>query len=214
MLILVFTFDVGKYCNKKKGFSICWLLRKEWVLLVSNYSDLLVAKKIMDFLEASFSPPVWLLRKSISGKHFFLLGHKMGPEVPQPNETRGARGARWGQVQAPEKNPFSKQTQSEPRVLAHGLGLGMEKPDPLPFLLMTGSRWWLAACKPPEVAHVPSMPEIEASCQLEHYRTKSTNWPFSYLVARTCDSVKPRVQATNQLYFEKPDSSHSILILV
>ena len=35
----------------------------------------------------------------------------------------------------------------------------------------------------PEVAHVPSMPKVEASCQLEHYRTKSIDWPFSYLAA-------------------------------
>ena len=77
---------------KKKGFLIYWLLRKEWVLLVSNYSDLLVAKKIMGFLESSFSPLVWLMRKSILGKHFFLLGHKMGPEVPWPNRARGAHG--------------------------------------------------------------------------------------------------------------------------
>ena len=41
--------------------------------------------------------------------------------------------------------------------------------------LATGSRRWLAACQPPEVAHVPSMPKVEASCQLEHYMTKSTD---------------------------------------
>ena len=56
MLILVFAFDVGKYCNEKK----------------KRVSDLLVAEKIMGFLEYSFSPPVWLLRKSILGKHFFF----------------------------------------------------------------------------------------------------------------------------------------------
>ena len=39
------------------------------------------------------------------------------------------------------------------------------------------------------VEHVPSMPEVEASCQLEHYRTKSADWPFSYLVVGTHDSV-------------------------
>ena len=112
---------------KKKGFLICWLMRKEWVLLVSNYSDLLVAKKIMDFLEASFSPLVWLLRKSISGKHFFLLGHKMGPEVLRPNGACGARGARRGRVQAPEKNPFSKRAES-------GYGKTQPEPNLLPFL--------------------------------------------------------------------------------
>ena len=55
MLILVFSFDVGKYCNEKK-----------------RVSNLLVIEKIMGFLEYSFSPPVWLLRKSILGKHFFF----------------------------------------------------------------------------------------------------------------------------------------------
>ena len=71
--------------------------------------------------------------------------------------------------------------------------------------LATGSRGWLVAYKLLEVAHMLSMPKVEASCQLKHYRTKSTNWPFSYL------AVKLRVQIANQLYFEKPDSSHSIL---
>ena len=40
----------------------------------------------------------------------------------------------------------------------------------------TGTRDWIwrvtRGCKPPEVAHVPDMPEVEASRQLEHYRTK------------------------------------------
>ena len=61
----------------------------------------------------------------------------------------------------------------------------------------------LAACNPPEVAHMPSMPKVEASCQLEYYRTKSKDWPFSYLVARTRGSIKSRGQAASQLYFEK-----------
>ena len=77
---------------KKKGFPIYWLLRTR-VLLVSDCSDLLVAEKIMGFLECSFSHPVWLLRKSILCKHFFLLGHIMGPKVPRPNGARVARGA-------------------------------------------------------------------------------------------------------------------------
>ena len=38
------------------------------------------------------------------------------------------------------------------------------------------------------VAHVPSMPEVEVSCQLEHYMTKSTDWSFSYLAVGTHDS--------------------------
>ena len=79
----------------------------------------------------------------------------------------------------------------------------------------TGTRDWISlvarSCKPLDVEHVPSMPEVEASCQLEHYRTKNTDWPFSYLVTGTRDLVKPRVQAASQLYFEKPDSLHSIL---
>ena len=52
-------------------------------------------------------------------------------------------------------------------------------------------------CKPPNVAHVPSMPEVEASCQLEHYRTKSIDWPFNYLAAGTRDLIKPRVEAAS-----------------
>ena len=43
----------------------------------------------------------------------------------------------------------------------------------------------------PEVAHVSSMPEVEVSYQLEHYRTKSKDWSFNYLMAGTRDSVKP-----------------------
>ena len=72
----------------------------------------------------------------------------------------------------------------------------------------------LTACKPPEVAHVPSMLEVEVSCQLEHYKTKSTDWPFSYLTAGTRGSVKLQGQAASQLCFKKPDSSHSFLTLV
>ena len=54
----------------------------------------------------------------------------------------------------------------------------------------------------------------EASCQLEHYKTKSTDWSFSYLAAGTRNSIKLRVQAASQLCFDKLDSSHSILTLV
>ena len=35
--------------------------------------------------------------------------------------------------------------------------------------------------------------EAEASCQLEHYRAKSPDWPFSYLTVGTRDLVKPPV---------------------
>ena len=41
--------------------------------------------------------------------------------------------------------------------------------------LATGSHGCLVACKPLEVAHVPSMPKVEASCQLKYYKTKSTD---------------------------------------
>ena len=60
----------------------------------------------------------------------------------------------------------------------------------------TGTRDWISRVthgyKPLEAAHVPGMPEVEAWCQLEHYKTKKDNRPFSYLAAGTCDSVKPR----------------------
>ena len=40
----------------------------------------------------------------------------------------------------------------------------------------TGTRDWISrvtrGCNPPKGAHVLSMPEVEASCQLKHYRTK------------------------------------------
>ena len=40
----------------------------------------------------------------------------------------------------------------------------------------TGTYDWISrvtrGCKLPEVAHMLGMPEVEASCQLEHYRTK------------------------------------------
>ena len=66
---------------------------------------------------------------------FFLLGHRMGPKVPQPNEACGARRAQLGQVRAPEKkNSSSKRAGSGPRVFARRSGPDMEKPDPLPFL--------------------------------------------------------------------------------
>ena len=48
-----------------------------------------------------------------------------------------------------------------------------------------------------DVEHVPSMPKVEALCQLEHYRKKSIDWSFSYLAAGTCDSVEPKVQAAS-----------------
>ena len=51
--------------------------------------------------------------------------------------------------------------------------------------------WVARGCKPPNVEHVPSIPEFEASCQLEHYKTESTDWPFSYLAIGTRNSVKP-----------------------
>ena len=53
--------------------------------------------------------------------------------------------------------------------------------------LATGSHSY----KSPNDEHVPSMLEVEVSCQLEHYRTKNTDWPFSYLTAGTRNSVKP-----------------------
>ena len=59
----------------------------------------------------------------------------------------------------------------------------------------TGTRNWIlgvtCSYKPPEAAHVLGMPKVEASRQLEHYRTKKDNWLFSYLAAGTRDSVKP-----------------------
>ena len=78
-----------------------------------------------------------------------------------------------------------------------------------------GTRDWILrvahGCKLPDVEHVPSMLEFEASYQLEHCKTKSTDWPFSCLAVGTRDLVKPLVQAASQLCFEKLDFSHFIL---
>ena len=97
-------------------------------MLVFDCSDLLVAEKIMSFVECSFSPPVWLLRKSILGKHFFfdwaiewaLKYH--GPTRPDEGESEPRK-----------KNPFSKWARSRPLVLARGSNPGMEKPGPNPI---------------------------------------------------------------------------------
>ena len=58
-----------------------------------------------------------------------------------------------------------------------------------------GTHDWISrvarGCKLSNVEHMPSMPEVEVSCQLEHYKTKSIDWSFSYLAAGILDSVKP-----------------------
>ena len=57
------------------------------------------------------------------------------------------------------------------------------------------------------------MQEVEGSRQLDHYRTKSTVWPFCYLVTGTRNSSQSR--ATNDLLVHpvllKTDFSHSFL---
>ena len=55
----------------------------------NSCSDLFIAEKIMVFVSfrsvqiwiflCSFSPIVWLLRKSVSGKHFLFFGPQNGP---------------------------------------------------------------------------------------------------------------------------------------
>ena len=80
----------------------------------------------MGFLKCSFSPPVWLLRKSILGKHFFILFYSAtewalkyhGPTGPM--EPAGPSRAGPG----PEKKIH----------LVNGPGPSMEKPGPLSFL--------------------------------------------------------------------------------
>ena len=66
-----------------------------------------------------------------------------------------------------------------------------------------GTRDWILqvahGCKLPDVEHVPSMSEVEALCQLEHYRTKSSNWSFSYLALEltTQSSRKSKLPASS-----------------
>ena len=45
----------------------------------------------LGFLKCSFSPTVWLLRNRSSKLFFFLLGHKLGPEVAWLDEAHEAR---------------------------------------------------------------------------------------------------------------------------
>ena len=79
---------------------------------------------------------VWLLRKSVSCKKKFFLGHKMGPEVPWPNEARGARRARRGGFRPRKKNPFNNQAGFGSWVQARRSGPGMKKPGPNPTLVI------------------------------------------------------------------------------
>ena len=44
----------------------------------------------------SFSPTCLVAEKISIKQIFFFLGHRMGPEVPWPNEACGARGAGLG----------------------------------------------------------------------------------------------------------------------
>ena len=72
-----------------------------------------------------------------------------------------------------------------------------------------GTRGWLVAPSRQNDAHVPSMPEVEASCQLLHYRTKVSGWPGRLLVAWTHDSTQPLGQVARTPCLAKYDFSHS-----
>ena len=84
--------------------------------LVFFFPSCLVAEKI---------PCLVAEKINIRQTFFFLLGHRMGPEVPWPNGARGARGAQ-------KKNPFSKWAGSRLWVLVHGSGSDMEIPGSNP----------------------------------------------------------------------------------
>ena len=55
------------------------------------------------------------------------------------------------------------------------------------------------------VSHMWSMQEVEGSGQLDHYRIKSTAWPFCYLAIGTHNSSQSRVYPV----LLKTDFSHS-----
>ena len=75
--------------------------------------------------------------------------------------------------------------------------------------LAAGSCGWLAAASRQNDAHVPSMPEAEASCQLLHYKTKVLGWPGHLLAAWTCDSTQSQGQVARTSCLGKTDFSHS-----
>ena len=66
--------------------------------------------------------------------------------------------------------------------------------------LAAGSRVWLAAASRQNVAHVPSMPEAEASRQLLHYRTKVPG----------CQAVCSRLELATQPSREVKSPEHPI----
>ena len=68
---------------------------------------------------------------------------------------------------------------------------------------------WLAAASCQNDAHVPSMPEPEASRQLLHYKAKVPGWPGCLLAAWTRDSTQSRGQVARTPCLGKSDFSHS-----
>ena len=65
---------------------------------------------------------------------FFWLGHNLGLGLgPNLVGLNGAR--RGGSEPRKKKNPISKRAESKPQAKTHKSSSGMEKPDPLPFLL-------------------------------------------------------------------------------
>ena len=82
---------------------------------------------------------VWLLRKSILGKQIFFFWDwttewALKYYGPTGLEEPTGPGGGGGGIGPWKKNPFSKRAGSGPQVLARRSGLGMEKPDLLPFL--------------------------------------------------------------------------------
>ena len=75
--------------------------------------------------------------------------------------------------------------------------------------LAVGSRVWLAAASRQNDAHVPSVPEAEASHQLLHYRTKVPGWLGHLLAAWTPDLTQLRGQTARTPCLAKHDFSHS-----
>ena len=60
-----------------------------------------------------------------------------------------------------------------------------------------------------DVAHVPSMPEVEESRQLLHYRTKVPGWSSRLLATWTGDSTQSRGQVAKTPCLGKTNFSHS-----
>ena len=171
MLILVFAFNVGKYCNeKKKGF----LQSKKWLLHLMNRPTgsqnasssssnnnknkekeqndetiekirLFVLEKVTEYIEKYEGDLIMEFTKAnleIANIFFFFYW-----ATEWALKYHGPTGPDGGGSGSREKNPFSKWIGSKPRVLSHGSGQDMKKTRPL-AIPITHPRMNARFCQP------------------------------------------------------------------